>query len=62
MAEEKRGQESGRVRETTQGERGKRLWSAFLSPLGLSPSHIVATLSNGIANPRSAIQRIELIV
>ncbi len=54
MAEEKRSQESGSLREKTQGERGKRLWSAFLSPLGLSPSIIVATLSHRIANPRSA--------
>ena len=62
MAEEKRSQERGSVRETTQGEREKRLWSAFLSPLGLSPSHIVATLSHRIANPRSAVRQIALSV
>ena len=62
MAEEMRSQERGSHEgENLRGE-GKRLWSAFLSPLGLSSSHIAATLSHRIANPKSAIPQRELSV
>ena len=55
----RRGERSGKREPRGRKPKG-RGESAFLSPLGLSPSFIAATLLNRIANPRSAVRQTEL--